>query len=264
MKIKSLLLVIMACLSVSFTACSSQSKEAETQTPDSLRIMTYNIRACRGGKDMVNPQREDIYTKLSAVINEANPEVIALQEVDSVTTRNEGEYILGEIAKRTSMHDVFAGSIKFQGGKYGIGVLSKEKPLSYRRVALPGKEERRSLLIVEFEKYIFCCTHLSLTDDDCLASTDIIVNEVKNYKKPVFLAGDMNSEHQHPAQVNLRKYFKVFNDYKVFASPSHKLRHCIDFIYGFNSNYEFDVISEKVIHTNASDHCPVVVDVVVK
>lgn len=76
------------------------------------------------------------------------------QELDSVTQRNNGVYSLGELAKRTLMHATYAPSIDFQGGKYGIGMLSKEKPLGFKRISLPGKEEKRSLLIVEFADYM--------------------------------------------------------------------------------------------------------------
>ena len=41
-----------------------------------------------------------------------------------------------------------------------------EKPLSQKGYKLPGKEEIRSLLIVELENFVLCCTHLSLTESD--------------------------------------------------------------------------------------------------
>ena len=68
-------------------------------------------------------------------------------------------------------------------------MLSKEKPVSYRYIALPGREEERVLLWVEFERYIFCCTHLSLTPEDRMLSLPILRREAAFAHKPLFIAG---------------------------------------------------------------------------
>ena len=70
----------------------------------------------------------------------------------------------------------------------GIGMLSKEKPLSSRYLPLPGREEARALLVVEFEKYIYCCTHLSLTEEDRMLSLPIIREVATKAQKPLFIA----------------------------------------------------------------------------
>ncbi len=56
---------------------------------------------------------------------------VAVQEVDSAhTTQRRTLCASGELASLTGMHANFARAIDFQGGAYGIGVLSKRKPLS--------------------------------------------------------------------------------------------------------------------------------------
>ena len=74
----------------------------------------------------------------------------------------------------------------------GIGILSKEKPLDIQTFPLPGREEERMLMVAEFKDYFFACTHLSLTEEDRLASLDIIKQSVSTSQKPFFLAGDLN------------------------------------------------------------------------
>ena len=153
---------------------------------DSLRIMSYNVHNGIGMDGKVD------YARIAHVISDVHPDVVALQELDSVTHRSPVN-VLEEIAGVTGMNYVFGPAISYGGGKYGIGVMSKEKPLNVRNVSLPGKEEARTLLVVEFEKYIFLATHFSLTAADQIKSVEVILKEALSKEKPVFMAGDMNS-----------------------------------------------------------------------
>jgi endonuclease/exonuclease/phosphatase family metal-dependent hydrolase len=158
------------------------------QAQRTLRLMTYNIKNATGMDGVCDFQR------IANVINNASPDVVAVQEVDSVTNRSNQKYVLGEIAERTQMYACFAPAIDYDGGKYGIGLLSKKAPLHLQAIALPGREEARALILAEFEDYIYCCTHLSLTEEDRMKSLEILKTFAASYKKPLFLAGDMNAE----------------------------------------------------------------------
>ena len=125
------------------------SKERSERENNTLCIMSYNIRNGRGMDDVTD------FRRTAAVINKVCPDVVAVQEIDSVTGRSGGKDVLREIAGLTLMHHMYAPAIDYDGGKYGIGMLSKEKPLGYRYLPLPGREEARALLVVEFEKYIY-------------------------------------------------------------------------------------------------------------
>ena len=72
------------------------------------------------------------FQRIADVINHIHPEVVALQELDSMTHRSGQKYVLGEIAGRTQMHAYFAPAIDYDGGKYGIGLLTKEIPVSLK------------------------------------------------------------------------------------------------------------------------------------
>ena len=95
------------------------------------------------------------FQRVANVINNASPDVVAIQEVDSMTRRSGQKYVLGEIAERTQMHACFAPAIEFEGGKYGIGLLTKQVPLRLQTIPLPGREEARTLILAEFEDYIY-------------------------------------------------------------------------------------------------------------
>lgn len=225
-----------------------------------VNILSYNVHNCIG------MDKKYDYQRIADVILQASPDVAAIQELDSASTRNNGIYALGELEKRTGMHGIYAPAIAFQGGSYGIGILSKEAPLNYKILPMPGREEERALLIAEFKDYVFCATHQSLTAEDQELSIPLILEAVKDIRKPVFLAGDMNSLPADKPQQMLKKQFTVLNNTAEYTFPSVHPDRCIDYIYAYTGNgYTFDIQQQKVINEPmASDHRPVQVIVLIQ
>ncbi|MDR1122034.1 MAG: metallophosphoesterase, partial [Dysgonamonadaceae bacterium] len=192
-----------------------------------------------------------------------SPDVVALQELDSMTERSGKTDVLSVLGGLTKMYAVYGASIDYQGGKYGIGVLSKEKPLSWKRIPLPGREELRSLLIVEFERYIVCCTHYSLNDEDRLASSKMVNEEAVSFGKPAFLAGDINAQPESDEILELAKSWKMLNNPKQFTIPADKPSETIDYIFGHKADGKtYSVLQRRVLDEPiASDHLPLFVDV---
>ena len=62
------------------------------------------------------------------------------------------------------MHACFAPAIEFEGGKDGIGLLTKQVPLRLQTIPLPGREEARTLILAEFEDYICLLYTSGFTD----------------------------------------------------------------------------------------------------
>ena len=226
------------------------------QQEKTVRIMSYNIRNAKGMDNVTD------YRRIADVINEVAPDVVALQELDSVTNRSNGVDVLTRLAGLTAMHAVFGASIPYDGGKYGIGVLSKEKPVSWKRIPLPGREEARSLLLVEFEHYVLGCTHFSLNSDDRKASVSIIDGEAKAYGKPVLLAGDINDTPASDVLKSFQDNWVLLNDVSKFTIPSDKPDQTIDYIMGYKSGgYTYSVWQTRVLNTLASDHLPLFADI---
>ena len=253
--------VFAACLWVSclFTL-SAQKTTIESKEENSLRVMSYNVRNCRGMDEVVD------YQRVADIMNRVDPDVIAVQELDSASVRSNGFFALKELADRTRMYYTYGPSIDYQGGKYGIGILSKEKPLSYWMLPLPGREERRLLLVAEFKEYVMCCSHFSLTKEDQVLSVPIILDALKDIRKPLFLAGDMNSIQGSPTQNALQEKFMPLNNYKDNTIPGQSPNRCIDFIYGFDNGNQYSVLRRQVLYDEpiASDHLPLFVDVRLK
>ena len=226
------------------------------QAQHTLRLMTYNIKNANGMDDICDFQR------VANVINNASPDVVAIQEGDSMTSRSGQKYALGEIAERTQMYAYFAPAIDFDGGKYGIGLLAKQIPVRLQTIALPGREEARTLILAEFENYIYCCTHMSLTEEDRMKSLEIVRSFVAPYKKPLFLAGDMNAEPESDFIKELQKDFQILSNPKQSTYPAPDPKETIDYITALKSNANgFALISSQVLdEPMASDHRPILVE----
>lgn len=94
--------------------------------------MSYNIRNGRGIDNVQDLGR------VAEIINRTAPDIVALQELDSVTGRMAGRFIPGELGEMTGMHARFCRAIDYDGGAYGVGLLSRDEPLAVRRHPASG------------------------------------------------------------------------------------------------------------------------------
>ena len=203
-----------------------------------LKFMTYNLHHCAGMDKQLSEKR------IAEVIANRCP-----------------SYQLGEIAARLKMQPVYAPSITFGGGKYGIGILTKQKPISVRSIPLPGKEPR-VLLICEYEDYCVANTHLALQESNRLQSLDIIVREAKRWDKPFLIAGDWNATPDSKFIREMSRYFWLLNNTDAFTYPAEQPSRCIDYIALYKGKKNVRVKKSYVVpEAIASDHRPVVVKI---
>ena len=237
-----------------YSSCQSVHNK---NIPENLTIMSYNVRNCLGMDGVTDYQRvADIILKVGA-------DVVALQELDSATERSGRVVVLDELAELTGMHGIYGPAISFQGGKYGIGMLNREKPVSSKTIALPGMEEPRAMLIVEFEKYVAISTHFSLTPEDRMASVKIIDELVSIYEKPVFLAGDINDTPSSEVLKIMQKKWIMLSNPELPTYPSDVPHKCIDYIFGLKHEGRAFRVGETAVGDEplASDHRPLWVKV---
>ena len=220
-----------------------------------LQVMSYNVRHCAGMDLVVD------YDRTASVIVQQQPDVVALQELDSMTGRSGHRDQLDELASRTGYHPIFGAAIDFDGGQYGVGILSHEIPLSIRRIPLPG-EEPRVLLVVELEDYVIACTHLDLDEAQRLASVPLIVEEAQQWQKPFLLVGDWNDTPDSELLEVMTQHFTVLSGDEA-TYPADEPTECIDYVAVFDGRakaIESHVIDEPA----ASDHRPLVVRVMLR
>lgn len=231
-----------------------------TEAQDTLRIMSYNIRNCRGLDNIYDIQRT------ADVIRNSDADIIAIQEVDSVTRRSKGVDIADTLAILCKMHAYYSTAIEYDGGKYGVAILSRKKAIATYRAALPGREEKRTILIAEYPELTFACTHLSLNEEDRMASLEIIDSIAKECKKPFIIAGDLNDNPQSPFIKELSRNWKIIAPNEEPTFPADKPNVTIDYIAAIKEcERDIESVDSKVIEEpTVSDHRPIVTTIIIK
>lgn len=238
------ILLIVAFVAVALASASAQK----------VRVMSYNVKNGNGMDGVKSIER------CADVIRKVNPDIVAVQELDSMTRRND-RYVLGDMAKRIGYYDYYGPTINYQGGKYGIGILSKKPALSVKFYSMPHHKEDRGVLVVEFKKYYLICTHLSGVPkkQGRGVQVEVIRGIVEKLDKPVFIAGDMNARPGTPVMSAFKEFATILSDDSKLTAPSNNPRGCIDYILGANGS--FKVLKEQVLYdVLASDHLPLYVD----
>lgn len=236
-----------------FTACD---------TATTTRLMSYNIRNGYGMDKVASLER------VAQVINDADVDAVALQEIDSMTGRYPID-VATKMGELTGMYPTYGASIDFMGGKYGVAVLTRQKPLSTCRVPLPCRSEPRSLLIVELDDYYFCSTHLSLHEEDRIASIGIIEQTLSHLDKPALLAGDINATPDEQSVKDMKQHFQVFEKQGsggTLTWPADKPEMEIDYIALYKGNGAHADIKEHYVVDAVveSDHRPIVAEISIK
>lgn len=161
-----------------------------------LRVLTYNIHHGEG-----NDGKFD-YERLAGKIAELRPDVAMLQEVDRRTKRADGVDQAARLAELTGMKFVFGRAMPYDGGEYGLAILSRfpiERSDTYPLPFDFGQEPRallRARIVPDNGLPVFDCwaTHL------CHQNEDSRVRQVKQIRwvlrefedAPAVLAGDFN------------------------------------------------------------------------
>lgn len=253
--------VILALSSCSIFAFASITDKGN----DSLKVMTYNIHHA-------NPPAQEGVIDLQAiadVIKSQSPDLVALQELDVLTPRSGNVDQVKKLAELTGMYAFFSKGIDYDGGEYGVAILSKFKINKSERFALPFKEglkaEQRSLAVVNVtlpngSKLDFACTHLDLKDEHRLLQVAEINKVLGSRKTDVILAGDLNLTATTPAMAILEKHFTRSCEQNCAPTiPDVNPDKEIDFIL-LKKGSKLKVTSHKIINdVHASDHLPLVV-----
>lgn len=225
--------------------------------PITTRVASYNIRHGEGMDGKLD------YKRIADVLQKLNPDVVAVEEVDSMTRRTNNTYSLGEIANQMHYFESYGPAINYEGGKYGIGIISRLRPIRTSQYALPGRDEARTLLVAEFDNYVFACTHLSLNADERMESLKTIEKVAAKYDKPFIIAGDWNDHPDSPFIKTLRQNFQICSRLAP-SYPADKPNECIDYIAVYNTGKSVATKRSYVVDEPvASDHRPIFAEIAI-
>lgn len=253
MNIKS----ILSAFAVTFFFCvdasaADNSAQRTVVQYDTITVMTYNVHNCKAMSGEFNIE------KIAEVINCYNPDIVAVEELDSMTTRHP-KYVLGELAALTDLNPFYCPTIDYAGGKYGIGLLTRRMPLFVPKYPLADSAEPRGVIVAEYDNFVMGVTHLGLGKADRLRQVDFLRGLAQVYVKPFIIAGDFNFHPDSEAFAELAKTFTPLTDTTVCTFPANAPDETIDYIM-LTYGADYYVLSREVIEEpNASDHRPVVV-----
>lgn len=247
-----------------------------------IRIVTYNIKSGR-----YQPHGLEAVAR---TIQSLSPDILALQEVDEDMRRTSGVAQTDWLSRRLRMTALFAPAMAYDGGQYGIALLSRY-PISThqsRRLYQPVYPDAASRPRHDSEPRVMLgvrlllpdtrpqgglplsvvVAHLGLTQDQRLLQ----LRELSDFSLPwassgpLVVLGDFNCEPDAPELAPLRASLVdacaaqgVAGDARI-TFPLDSEPAAIDYIWVSPTMH---IISAKVVHdeTQASDHFPLVVDV---
>ena len=214
----------------------------------SLCIATYNVR--HGG---------DVSSDIGCIgrfLAERGVDVAGLQEIDVGTNRMCMHDVLTEIAKGGSYpHTYFAKAMDFDGGGYGVGIVSRYPILEAKTIPLYSAGEEPRVLchaVIETARgnFDFFNTHTSYESKEIRLQQLKEIGERLAKSHCFVLTGDFNT-------ANLEE-FSVFpscdavnrNHYASFYAT----REGIDNIF---LSHHFDVLKAEMPQVPYSDHYPI-------
>jgi endonuclease/exonuclease/phosphatase family metal-dependent hydrolase len=236
-----------------------KNKYEKSQKADNeLTIAAYNIRHGRGSDRKLNLKRT------AEVLRSLNADLIALQEVDKVCNRSKKIDQAKFLGKQLNMYSHFEKFMDFQGGEYGMAVLSRFPIQKIIRHDLPRGSEPRCALEIQVihpkleQKISFIGIHNEWNKRPIRTKQiETLVNEIKNYEHSVILAGDFNAELDDVSMETFKDNTWTITDVNGKKTwPSHKANIQIDFFIMKNIETQ-EIIHHTIDEKIASDHLPI-------
>lgn len=256
------------------SGCSRDN--AKTVDPEKsgyiLRIVAYNV-------GVFSKYLEDSTQDVAKMMQELGADAIAVCELDSCNRRH-GTFQLEDFARVLSDEGSgdwnyrFGSAMDWNGGSYGIGVMSRSDIKDNFMIKLPKGEghEPRVCVVAETADYIIAAVHLDHKSEEVrTVQAKILTDELKarygSSSKPVFLCGDFNAVPDSPTLRQLSEDWTVLSE-AAPTYPAKSPRICIDYIMVLKNRAEYNVLETRVCTElesadvrETSDHLPVFADI---
>lgn len=230
-----------------------------------LRVASYNIRHGSGMDGRVDLPRT------AGVLRGLQADFIGLQEVDAGAERSGGQAQVVELARTLGMQPAFGKFMDYDGGRYGMGILSAHPIVDVAAVPLPAGGEPRVALDVLVQlpggqRMRIINVHFDWLEDDGvrMAQANALCAHLEGLVEPYLLVGDFNDVPDSRTMARVRRSAQVIPKPASgrFTFPAEHPSREIDYLlHGRNGKWQASlasVVSEEV----ASDHRPVFADVV--
>jgi endonuclease/exonuclease/phosphatase family metal-dependent hydrolase len=229
-------------------------------TGTELEVASYNIRHGRGIDNRVALERT------AGVIRALDADIVGLQEVDRNVERSgrvDQPALLGNLL---GLQHAFGAFMDYQGGRYGLAILSRHPIVSSREIVLPTGEEPRVALAARIalpsgDTITAINVHFDWVENDAVrvrqARTLSVV--LDTLSDPWLLLGDFNDG---PDSRTLRVFEDLVHPVSkpadsTFTFPSTAPAREIDYIFAERSERWRTGTVRVVVDSVASDHRPV-------
>ena len=253
---------VLLCISMLLGTCASVVCAEE---PVGLRVLCYNIHYGQGNDGQYDLER------LAAVIKQANPDLVALQEVDVHVKRSGRVHQAQKLAELTGMAVRFGPTQHYEGGLFGNAVLTRLpilnvviQPLPYTEATAEQVTYPRGFIAITVRDPAgnplrFVSTHFQHNlAEDRLSEAKALNEHLTDGTIPTILAGDMNAvPNSEPIAELLKVWSHAMEEPAAPSAPSKIPTSRIDYVF-FQPAAAFRVTHAEVIaDAMASDHRPV-------
>lgn len=223
-----------------------------------ITVLTYNINHGE------NPRGQGNLIRVGQLIRQYKPDLVAIQEVDSATRRSFRKNQVQQLANLTSMNPLFGGTVPFQGGWHGLGILSRHPIIAHRKLVLPNPDStvRRVLLeayaeLPDGRTVRFCNTQLDPKSHMNRGyQLSMIRQTLAQSIQPVIWAADFNTDPDDPIVAKVKEtWADAGADAQTSTLVGTGAR--TDFLLTLK-NQELELVRYRVLNEpGTSDHLPV-------
>jgi endonuclease/exonuclease/phosphatase family metal-dependent hydrolase len=235
-----------------------------------VTVMVYNIRA---GKDVGGSEN---LSRVAELVRSTGADLVLLQEVDRNTQRSGPADQPATLARLTGYSVAFGRTIRFQGGDFGIALLSRwpiqrDTLIPLLVTAPPGRttegREQRGVLLAVVDApggpLAVLTTHLDHTGEDVWRLQEIATvlraaRTAGEQGMPILIGGDLNARpesavHGELRGAGFRDAWEGCGAGDAMTFPAHAPDRRIDYLY---VSGETRCVTAEVLPGQASDHRP--------
>jgi endonuclease/exonuclease/phosphatase family metal-dependent hydrolase len=261
--------LLAALLAWVLAGCARQSFPSSARE---VRVLVYNVHA---GKDAAGV---DNLERVADLVRQTGADVVLLQEVDRGTRRSRQVDQPDVLARRTGMAVSFGKTLDYDGGEYGIAVLSRwpitrealirlsvEPPQQRAGGSYEPRGAQRVILRAPAGELTLVNTHLDASREDHYRRQEArtVVAVARDAGSLTLVGGDFNSTPESEVQAQIRQ--AGWRDAWLecgrgdgFTYPADKPIKRIDYLYLAGATTCTNAV---VLPTTASDHRPLLVTV---
>jgi endonuclease/exonuclease/phosphatase family metal-dependent hydrolase len=160
---------------------------------EELRVVSYNIKHGQGNDTVVDLERT------AGVLRALRPDIVGLQEVDERATRSGSIPQAERFGRLLGLNHAFGRFMDYQGGAYGMAILTRYPIVATEPVPLPEGNEPRVALSVQTRlpdgrRLTIVNVHFDWVRDDGFrfAQAQALTKYLDALTTPYILLGDFN------------------------------------------------------------------------